>query len=471
MNKIYAILSLIIPLNLICQHYLLNKKIRNLEKAIKDNNISKIYNIINKDNNIINLKDNFGLTPLMYCIKNKRLDILEKLIEKYNPDINIENGREYKYIEYHIDSDISDIHVLNNSLVNKIKITQKHKKNKEFKFTIIHYLIAQGYYKLLHNLINRKNIYSNIDLYQLNNEKQTYLIFSIINNRNNIAKDIINNIESYNIPKSRYINHKDQNGLSALHWCAKLNMNDIADMLISNGADYNINDNNQDTPLFHAIRSYNLIFIKNILKKDIDINHQNNNGDTALIIAAKKELNHIIAQLIERYIDINITNKKMHNALTYTIKNNDIKAFKLLIENGIKRDKTNIFKYNTYLSRKLKKLIKIFNRFMLQTKNMLKNNNKYDLINNSIIEDNLIDQILSFNVNFLPFLFNNLNPEYIDEFKIFLNDIKSNNRIKNNNEIKDSINNIYYKIVDLKEKKIPFNISNNFIDIDIITFK
>jgi hypothetical protein len=102
---------------------------------------------------------------------------------------------------------------------------------------------------------------------------------------------------------------------------------------------------------------------------------------------------------------------------------------------------------------------------------MLKNNNKYDLINNSIIEDNLIDQILSFNVNFLPFLFNNLNPEYIDEFKIFLNDIKSNNRIKNNNEIKDSINNIYYKIVDLKEKKIPFNISNNFIDIDIITFK
>jgi ankyrin repeat protein len=82
----------------------------------------------------------------------------------------------------------------------------------------------------------------------------------------------------------------DNNGFTALHWCAfrgavSPRMCDIADMLISAGADVNAVTNPGDTVLCFAIDSGNQQLVKELLRRGAQPNLRSN-GVTPLMRAA-----------------------------------------------------------------------------------------------------------------------------------------------------------------------------------------
>lgn len=86
------------------------------------------------------------------------------------------------------------------------------------------------------------------------------------------------------------LNAKDENNLSALHWCVKKNNEDLVLMLLAAGANPNILDSKKDTPLHYAAQ-LGLIKIQRLLiKHGADINLVGSLGISAKEIALNNKI-------------------------------------------------------------------------------------------------------------------------------------------------------------------------------------
>lgn len=118
------------------------------------------------------------------------------------------------------------------------------------------------------------------------------------------------------------VNLDSQNslGLTAIMCASRLGFVDIVDELLSFDADANIEDNNKETALIHAVMcGYDRIVEKLIDSGDADKNHQNRDGYTALIIAANKGHIQTVNNLLEKGANPNITAKDGTSALIEVI--------------------------------------------------------------------------------------------------------------------------------------------------------
>ena len=104
------------------------------------------------------------------------------------------------------------------------------------------------------------------------------------------------------------INLQNNKRWTALKLAARRNLERCVEVLLDNGADPDIPDEEQFTPLHNAI-----VFpaiVKLLLTKAKKINCQNNNGETPLYLASERGLAESVLTLLEYGADPNIPNKE-----------------------------------------------------------------------------------------------------------------------------------------------------------------
>jgi len=452
-------------------YYIKNKSYKNgIFHAIDKYNIKKIDHILENNSKAINDIESIGISPIIYCLLKNRLDLIYKLLE-YEPDLELENKNQCNIYKLKIKSKVKS----KNEDIEAILYYKKRTQNSEYGFTILNYII----------LYDQENLYDNIkynlNLLKINKKKQSYLIFACINNKKNFVEKIIKDIPRDCLNK--YINLQDNNGLTALHWASKLNLNDIVQILLDNNADINIEDNNKEIALFNAIRSCDISLVEKFMlyKFKFNINHTNKYNNSLLILAAKKNLFNIVKLLIDNNININIVNNRGKNALSYAIKNNDFQIFKILVENGIRYNNSNNFCKNKLKNDLYKRIIFLsilLNRIFESICTIEKSLNSFDILNaieNYVYyESMLINYYIISDINFLLFILNNydsyIHYKYLNSklLKQFINSLKNNNLVSDlinkDKNLKTCLDNFYFKLIDDLEKAKPvFNNSNSDI--------
>ena len=71
----------------------------------------------------------------------------------------------------------------------------------------------------------------------------------------------------------------------------------ITKLLIKNGADVNVQNNQDETPLMYAAWNGKKDIVMLLLANDANVDKRNQNGDTALVLAEKRGYTHIIRLL------------------------------------------------------------------------------------------------------------------------------------------------------------------------------
>ena len=86
-------------------------------------------------------------------------------------------------------------------------------------------------------------------------------------------------------------------------------------MLISAGANVNVQNKNKMTPLMIATRKGHIGCVKELTTTGADTNVQEGNGNTALMLALLHKHADCVRQLLSTGADVNIGNKDSHNSV------------------------------------------------------------------------------------------------------------------------------------------------------------
>jgi|ETNmetMinimDraft_14_1059893.scaffolds.fasta_scaffold12967_3 ankyrin repeat protein len=84
-----------------------------------------------------------------------------------------------------------------------------------------------------------------------------------------------------------------------LHWAAAYNHIEIAELLISEGAEINVKDKFGITPLEHTVVKVHFLLAKSLILKGADVNVRDRNGNTPLDRSINNEQTDMITLLRE----------------------------------------------------------------------------------------------------------------------------------------------------------------------------
>ena len=207
-----------------------------------------------------NIKGPQGLTPIMCIIMSYKttntsnmLDMIDTLVSK-GADLNMinsSNGETALHLAVR-----NGLYEVCEKLINygaDITIFDKQGRN------VLHTAVGSNQYAIIKLLFLKFGDKIDIDVKTNDNIGESGLISASRNHFNDIIKLLI----SYNVT----INSTDNNGQSALHWCAKVNNCQGAILLLENGANINLQDENEKTPLSVAIDELNTNEIIQLLIK------------------------------------------------------------------------------------------------------------------------------------------------------------------------------------------------------------
>jgi ankyrin repeat protein len=130
----------------------------------------------------------------------------------------------------------------------------------------------------------------------LNNNEMNKLINFIAHNKIKELKNILE-VNKNNI---NYINIRDNDNETLLHFAVFSNNYKITKLLLKYGAKHNLYDNDGQTPLFRIIFNKNIKILELLMKYDVNINIKDNKGNTPLHIAVLSK-NYIIIKALLKY--------------------------------------------------------------------------------------------------------------------------------------------------------------------------
>jgi ankyrin repeat protein len=236
---------------------------------------------------IVDIKDNFGLTALHYCVILNNYDCFELLVKNNaDPLIRDNNGN-----------------------------------------NVFHLCLQYNQNKMIMYLLDK------INLNFLSTNNETILQLAITYQNNKLVDTLLD--------KNINLNNQDKEyGLTALHQSVINNYSLITKKMINKNLNINIQDFYGNTPLMFALND-NLIEQINILISldHINYNLTNFNGETALHILLKNFNNYvsypkIISLLIDK-TDLNIQDNNGTTCLIYLIKNNIMTEYSNILENKL----------------------------------------------------------------------------------------------------------------------------------------
>lgn len=219
------------------------------------------------------------------------------------------------------------------------------------------------------------------------------------------------------VSKGADINIQGYNGITALHWAVKSNDLKVAKLLLENGADINISDDYNGsirtstisgTVLQVAINlSQSNEMFKFVIENGAKLNIKDSQGNTELHLVALKGNTEQAKILIEHGIDLNAKNNFNRTALYYAAKHGYCEVAELLIASGA--DKNTIVETNYGKAKQLSESLDegeayiwdLDARYAVKTKNNLlvftlggkiSESSELDLANGFLNADELKDQ-------------------------------------------------------------------------------
>ena len=293
-----------------------NQQSLNLINELDNNHNIQTIDFINKLNN-----NKFNI---IYCYHNKYINYLQYLMQDKS-NINAVNEYGITALMYAIKE---------NSRFNKKFITDLIKYGANINasdkngMTVLMYAIS--YYNIYDDNTNTKELIidlikngANIDV--VDNNGKTALMYAILRNKDNIYKELI----IYLIKNGENINAFDKDGKTALMYASykqyTVNNNNYIKLIIDfikNGANFNAIDEYGKTFFMYLIENSNNECITDLIKFSENINTFDKDGKTVLMYAlSNKDISlEIIKYLIEdRNADINAVDKNGETVLMYAL--------------------------------------------------------------------------------------------------------------------------------------------------------
>jgi ankyrin repeat protein len=134
---------------------------------------------------------------------------------------------------------------------------------------------------------------------------------------------------------------KDSYGATPLHWAAMNGHTDIAQLLIANRADVNVQVQDGATPLITASVFGHMEIVQLLLANGSDVKLRNNDGMTALHAAADKGYKDIVELLLANHADANSRDTLGMTPLHYAAGYGHMDVAVLLLANGADVNATN----------------------------------------------------------------------------------------------------------------------------------
>ena len=125
-----------------------------------------------------------------------------------------------------------------------------------------------------------------------------------------------------------------ENGVTPLILASQFGHYQVVELLLKNGADPNIHNNDGLTPLILASQFGHYQVVEILLKNGADPNIHNNDGFTALIVASQFGHYQVVEILLKNGADPNIHNNDGFTALTFASGKGHYQVVELLLKNG-----------------------------------------------------------------------------------------------------------------------------------------
>jgi tetratricopeptide (TPR) repeat protein len=136
------------------------------------------------------------------------------------------------------------------------------------------------------------------------------------------------------ISKGADVNVKNNDGFTPLILALSNGFKELSELLIAKGAEVNVKDNNSRSPLTYSLVGGYKEIAELLISKGADISVKDKNGDTPLSLASANGFKELIELFIAKGVDVNIKNKDGNTALTIACKKGYNEITELLIKNG-----------------------------------------------------------------------------------------------------------------------------------------
>ncbi len=326
---------------------------KNCEEDILDNFLQSNINIDHLDDN--------DDTPLIICLKNKRIQSALWLI-KQNCDVTIQNKQNKSAVNIAVKQDYYTV-VKALLSTNNIEINQTDTEGR----TLLHEAVISGNLDIVNELMRYS---ANINIVDKHNRN---ILFDAISYGDDKLISKLLSTGELNI------NTIDSDGDTLLHKTEVLTNDNLAKKLLHYGADPTINDKDGQNFLFHtALRGEEGMELLDLaIEKGCNINGRIRNNNSILmeimyafanISDAEKErrkgLMQMAKKLIRNGIDVNAFNNQGETVLFDAVRKNDIEAVAFLLSDNVDVNKRNK-KFETALSIAVIKGIKALDIILL----------------------------------------------------------------------------------------------------------
>ncbi|KII67326.1 Transient receptor potential cation channel subfamily A member 1 [Thelohanellus kitauei] len=253
----------------------------------------------------INGKNKYDATPVCYAAMKRNEAAITELLEYHNVDIEAKDGQG---------------------------------------MTPLHYAAEQGCPRIAKILIDHK-----ANLMASNKFDMTPLHLACEEGHPEVASLILSELKE-NSPGTlkNYINAKDKNSFSALHYAATSGVVELVSLLLEYGAECTF-DQQTDyaSPLHLACVSNQLDIVKLLVENNLNIvDVKNQNQETPLMIAASLNRTDILNYLLQHKLDIESIDNDQDTALFFACKKDHLESVKILLGAGAKLDRRNNDDYN-----------------------------------------------------------------------------------------------------------------------------
>ncbi len=270
-----------------------------IHKAAQKGDLAKVKELLEKNPELVNAKDQDGDTPLMYAATGGSISMVQLLIAE-GADIEAKNSAgqtSLLYAVYYGKKEVAEF-----LLVKGAQINYQDRNGR----TPLHYAARNGHRDAVEVLIKY-----GADLDSCDRFGQTPFTLAFYYNRNDVLdlmmdKDIWEKIKEDNrnlflhtvasmgnkkliellIEKRTNMASTSNTGRTLLHSAASGRLNELAEQMTAKGIDVNAKDNEGRTALPYAVREGSKGLVELLIAKGADINLKGSDGRTPLHIAA-----------------------------------------------------------------------------------------------------------------------------------------------------------------------------------------
>ncbi|MEG4517237.1 MULTISPECIES: ankyrin repeat domain-containing protein [unclassified Microcoleus] len=344
------------------RHYLdlgisANSRVKNDENLLHLAGSKEVAELLIAKGADVNAKGPYGFTPLHFAAMLDRIEVAQTLIAK-GADINAWTGSQYSNttplfwagspemaklliakgadVNAKNENGLTPLHITKSKAIAKIllaagaKINIKEDNARNGKSrALLHNAAKIGFKELVQQLIkDGANVairdsakrtplhYATtkevaallmLDINAIDQSGNTPLHLAVDRGSQDIAELLIAN--------GARVNVRNENGQTPLYRAIAIGHNEIAALLINNGTDVNNIDGSGTTPLHKAAHYGNVEILKLLIAKGAEINIQDNQRKTPLDIALDLKLQDTVALLISKNPDVNSEDEYGSNLL------------------------------------------------------------------------------------------------------------------------------------------------------------